>query len=431
MCWHNIIRPEYFHATRVRPSIFVVGWCCAIGAALFATAQECQADDVLTAAEQSPGSKQTLAGHDLYFAPTTAWLPEPPWSLPDAVAETEEDMRAYTERIAGSRVTFDMLPVRGGTFRMGSPDAEPGRRADEGPRHSVRVDPFWMGKCEVTWDEFEQWVFVETSRRLRDRQQLAGRKPTARDALIDAISAPSWIPYDDPSYGMGRGDHPAVCMTQLGAKLYCRWLSAKTGRYYRLPTEAEWEYACRAGTDTAYSFGNDPEQLDQYAWYYDNGDERYHPVGKKKPNPWGLHDMHGNVAEWVLDHYVPDLYSRSPVKATRGGPFAVPQATHPRVVRGGSWDDDPQDVRSAARRGSKAQWSEDDPQRTKSIVWHTSSFYVGFRVVRPLRLPSHEECDRLEGIRQDHVFRGDYERVRDLFRQWVKTLPGKRPSHKQ
>jgi formylglycine-generating enzyme required for sulfatase activity len=213
-------------------------------------------------------------------------------------------------------------------------------------------------------------------------------------------------------------------MTQLGAKLYCRWLSAITGRYYRLPTEAEWEYACRAGTNTSYSFGDAPEQLEGYAWYSDNSDQRYHQPGRKKPNPWGLHDMHGNVAEWVLDQYRPDFYRRPADGEVCADPLAVPSTTYPRVVRGGSWDDSPADLRSAARRFSSKQWSENDPFDPKNAVWHTDTPFVGFRVVRPLRLPSPEDCDRLEGIERDYRLLGDFERTRDMlldFSEWRRS----------
>lgn len=174
---------------------------------------------------------------------------------------------------------------------------------------------------------------------------------------------------------------------------YCRWLSAKTGKIYRLPTEAEWEYACRAGTKTVYSFGDDASKLGDYAWYVENA-EKPQPIGKKKPNAWGLYDMHGNVSEWCLDRYVADIYStftKGPVK----GPVVLPTAAeYPYVARGGSWDDDADRLRSAARLASNLEWSVQDPQRPQSIWWHTDATFVGFRLVRPL-----EEQDNLKGVK--------------------------------
>jgi formylglycine-generating enzyme required for sulfatase activity len=192
------------------------------------------------------------------------------------------------------------------------------------------------------------------------------------------------------TFGMGKHGYPAVCMTQLAARIYCRWLTQKTGRYYRLPTEAEWEYACRAGTKTAYSTGDDPAALAEFAWYADNSEEKYQPVGKKKPNPWGLHDMHGNVAEWVLDQYVKDQYSKlAPGPAAKT--LAIPTTEYPRVVRGGSWKDPVQRLRSASRVFSVEEWKEQDPQFPQSIWYFTDAQHVGFRVVRPLTEPSEEE----------------------------------------
>jgi formylglycine-generating enzyme required for sulfatase activity len=249
----------------------------------------------------------------------------------------------------------------------------------------VAIEPFWMGKCEVTWDEYEIWSF-NLDIKLRTLHE---KQPTALDKLADAVTRPT-PPYTDMTFGMGKSGYPAICMTQLAAKKYCEWLSAKTGRYYRLPTEAEWEYACRAGTTTAYSFGDDPEQLDQYAWYFDNSRGKYQRVGQKKPNPWGLHDMHGNVAEWVLDAYDPNYYQQLAGQTTTR-PYNPPRSLYPRVVRGGSWDDDPPRLRSAARRGSDPSWKQQDPQLPQSIWYHTDATFVGFRVVRPLREPSAEE----------------------------------------
>ena len=303
-----------------------------------------------------------------------------PFSLADAVSEIE--MRPYTEVISGTDVTFDFLPIPGGRFLMGSPKDEAGRSDDEGPRNSVRIDPFWMGKCEVTWNEYDVWIFsLDIGRR-----KLTGRRPTERDMLADAITRPT-KPFTDMTFGMGHEDHPAICMTQLAARKYCEWLSAKTGRYYRLPTEAEWEYACRAGTVGAYSFADGPARLGQYAWHSDNSDHRTHPVGRKNPNPWGLYDMHGNVSEWCLDQYSAGGYKPFPTGHVVNNPLVVPTRLYPRVARGGSWDDDADRLRSAARTASDAQWKAQDPQIPKSNWYHTDALFLGFRVVRPLEEP--------------------------------------------
>ncbi|MEX0679695.1 MAG: SUMF1/EgtB/PvdO family nonheme iron enzyme [Pirellulales bacterium] len=313
----------------------------------------------------------------------------PPVEVKDSAAATEAQMKPYTERITSGDVTFDMVPIRGGKFLMGSPDDEEGRKDDEGPRHEVEIRPFWMGKCEVTWDEYEIWMFnLDVQRR-----ELNKVEPTAREKLADAVTRPT-KPYTDMTFGMGKEGFPAICMTQHAAKSYCKWLSTKTGRYYRLPTEAEWEYACRAGTKTAYFFGDDAGQLGEYAWYFDNAEDKYHKVGQKKPNPWGLCDVHGNVAEWTLDQYIADYYRQFAGKVTLN-PWIVPTKLYAMAVRGGSWDDDPQALRSAARRGSSKEWKQQDPQLPQSIWYFTDALFQGFRVVRPLEEPSAEEQARL------------------------------------
>lgn len=307
---------------------------------------------------------------------------------PNSEAETEAEMKPYVQRLRHTDVKFEMIPIPGGEFVMGSPPGEEDRNDDEGPQFKVKIEPFWMGKHEVTWDEYDTWrLNLDVQRR-----ELAGAEPDEVDQRADAVTRPT-REYTDMTFGMGHDGFPAICMTQLAAKMYCQWLSEKTGHYYRLPTEAEWEYACRAGTTTAYSFGDDPSKLDEYAWHYDNADDTYHKVGLKKPNPWGLHDMHGNVAEWVLDQYDPEFYHQFEGKLA-DNPLNVPTQLFPRVVRGGSWFDDPEMLRSAVRVASTPDWKIQDPQLPQSMWYHTDADFVGFRVVRPLRKPSEEEIKK-------------------------------------
>jgi formylglycine-generating enzyme required for sulfatase activity len=317
-------------------------------------------------------------------------LARPVLEVPNATAAAPDAMKPYTDRIAGSKVAFEMLPIAGGKFLMGSPANEAKRKDDEGPQHEVAVSPFWMGKCEVTWDEYEIFMFsLDIARR-----KAIGEAPSQFDELADTVTRPT-KPYTDMTFGMGKQGFPAICMTQLAAKKYCQWLSAKTGRYYRLPTEAEWEYACRAGTATAYSFGDDPAELNDHAWSYENADDHYHKVGQKKPNPWGLFDMHGNVSEWCCDQHFPDYYAQF-AGQTAENPLAVPTTAEPCIVRGGSWDDDPDRLRSAARRGSHKDWKQQDPQLPQSIWYYTDAQFVGFRIVRPFVEPTAEEKEKYE-----------------------------------
>ena len=307
-----------------------------------------------------------------------------PLPLKDVDAATAAEMKTYSEMLEHAGVNFDMVPIPGGKFQMGSPDSDIHRYADEGPQVEVEISPFWMGKTEITWDAYDVWgQEIDKLRR-----KYTGLTPTDRDAAADAVTRPT-PPYTDMSFNMGKGKYPAICMTQHAARTYCKWLSKKTGRYYRLPTEAEWEYACRAGTTTAYSFGDDSSIMGEYAWSAENSSSKYQRVGKKKPNSWGLHDMHGNVAEWVLDQYIPTAYGDR--KGAAKNPLEIPKTVYPRVVRGGGWDHEPGQLRSAARMASAEEWSDQDPQVPRSIWYHTDALSVGFRVVRPLVEPSEEE----------------------------------------
>ncbi|HSR42805.1 MAG TPA: SUMF1/EgtB/PvdO family nonheme iron enzyme [Longimicrobiales bacterium] len=296
-----------------------------------------------------------------------------------AVAQVPGD--TVVQRIPGTDVTYAMAYVPGGSFRLGSPEGEPGRDADEGPRRTVVLEPFWMGIHEVTSDEYA--VFRRPS---LDSEATAD---PARRMDVDAVTRPS-PPYEDPAHGMGGGDRPAAGMTWWAALQYARWLSEKTGRLYRLPTEAEWEYACRAGTDSTHPAGGSEGTLEDVAWFADNSGERTHPVGGKEPNAWGLHDMAGNVAEWTLDEYREDFYASLEEGATE--PWARPTTQRPRTtVRGGAFDDQAAAIRCAERLPSTPAWQRRDPQLPKSRWWNTDAPHVGFRLVSPAREYALEE----------------------------------------
>ena len=283
------------------------------------------------------------------------------------VADT--DFKPYKVTIPRTEVSFEMVPIRGGECTMGT-----GKRKDESPERKVKIDPFWMGKHEVTWDEYRLFMFSQMA-----------KEDTNKDQVVDAISRPT-RPYVEMSFGMGIDGYPAISMTQHAANKYAEWLSAKTGQFYRLPTEAEWEYACRAGTTTGYSFGDDASQLRNYAWFVDNSDGKYQKVGTKKPNPWGLYDMHGNVMEWTLDQYNPAGYAG----LGTDNPWNVSTQPYPQAVRGGAWTDTAEQLRCGARVGSDPTWKQQDPQLPKSIWYHTDAQGLGFRLVRPVKVPDAE-----------------------------------------
>ena len=303
----------------------------------------------------------------------------------------------YTQNIPGTTKSFDLVPVPVGKFLMGSPVTEAKRdTVDEGPQKEVQIDGFWMTKFEVTWDVYELFMDKKST----DFSLISADADIARNKEADAVSRPS-PPYEDPSFGMGKYGYPAGSMTQFAALEFCKWLTLKTGHFYRLATEAEWEYACRAGSSTAYSFGDDVSQLGDYAWFYDNSRYVYHKVGEKKPNAFGLYDMMGNVAEWTLDQYYKDYYSKlsgNPVV----NPWLKPVELDPRTVRGGSYDDDPDRLRCASRIPSNPKkWKQRDPQIPKSFWWNTDSPFVGFRIVRPFKDPTPAELKQFWSITLD------------------------------
>lgn len=295
------------------------------------------------------------------------------------VAQTDTaSFKSYDQSIAGTEIKFRMMPVKGGSFMIGSVQDEKGRKPDEGPAKKVLVFSFWMGANEVTYDEYDAFFKDETFTR---------NMPAA-----DAVTRPS-PPYIDLTLGMGKqGGFPANSMSQYGALMYCRWLYKKTGVFYRLPTEAEWEYACRAGSQTAYSFGNDTTGLSDYAWYANNSNNKYHKTGLKQANKFGLYDMMGNVAEWTLDQYDENYFNRPETSVEN--PVIRPTTRNPRTLKGGNYQDAAAELRSASRLKSDPGWNRRDPQIPRSRWWNADAPFIGFRIVRPEVNPPKKEIDK-------------------------------------
>ena len=256
------------------------------------------------------------------------WATREPQRLPGPIPVEPPEAKAPSQRTFTNSIGMSFVLIPAGSFTMGSPAGEPGRDPDE-RLHPVTIsNPFYLQTTEVTQ---KQWT------------QLMGNNPSS---------------FKD------RGDDcPVENISWNGAQEFILKLNQKeSGAKYRLPTEAEWEYACRAGNKGRFCFGDEEARLGEYAWYSGNSGGKTHPVGQKKPNTWGLYDMHGNVWEWCQDWY--GDYSTSQVTDPTG-----PKAGEGRVFRGGSWGIYAKHVRSASRNGRRPGYRH---------------YYLGFRVARYL-----------------------------------------------
>lgn len=292
----------------------------------------------------------------------------------------QQTFEAYQQQIPGSELSIDLVPISGAKFTMGSAETEAGRKSDEGPEHEVKVDDFWMSTLEITWDQFELFLYRET-----DGEFITANREI--ELAVDGVSGATmpYVNFNKPGY-------PLINVTQYAASTFCKWLSAKTGHFYRLPTEAEWEYASRAGSAGSYPF--EENQLEEFAWYAGNSNKKPQKGGTKKPNKWGLYDMQGNVAEWVLDGYDESYYQRT---NKTENPVLFAEELYPRVVRGGSFKDPKENLRSASRQHSDKSWKKRDPQIPKSLWWLTDALHVGFRIVRPVTVPPKAEWENYWG----------------------------------
>ncbi len=341
---------------------------------------------------------------------------EKPAEGPSVALEDGTFMVPYTQRIPGTDIAFEMIPVPGGEFTLGSPEDADEFVEDEGPTVALKVKPMWVAKTEVRWDMYKEYMRMYGVFKEFEAQ---GIRTVDESNLADSVTAPTEL--YDPSFTFEYGSkatQPAVTMTQYAAQQFTKWLSRMTETQYRLPTEAEWEYAARAGTTTAYSWGDDADDIDEYAWYFDNSLEGPGEVATKKPNAFGLYDMHGNAAEWTINQYTEDGYQwlkdEKPGDATQAARW--PENPDPCVARGGSWEMDPPALRSAARLASDDEaWKEEDPNFPLSPWWFTSdpSRGVGFRLFRSLETLPKETITKFWDASSEAILMDVESRVND------------------
>ena len=298
----------------------------------------------------------------------------------------------FNEKIPGTPISFNMMAIPGGTFQMGSPKSEDFHRADEAPVHNVTVSPFFMAEVETTWNQF--WAFYAStmSEGRTPPETTYARNLEAMD--VDGISGPT-PPFGFPDQGWGGNNRPAITMTHYAAETFCQWLSQKTGKKYRLPTEAEWEYAARGNTETPYFFPGKPkdfsdlgfwrkffpaktDNITAYVIYEKNSYNRSQEPDMVEANPFGLKNMLGNVMEYTADRYDAEAYS----KRADGAKDPIVTQGEEWVIRGGNYASDASEVRSATRSHTNHdEWMKTDPQQPKSIWWYSDYKGIGFRVV--------------------------------------------------
>lgn len=272
----------------------------------------------------------------------------------------------YKQLIPGANNYIEMVSIQGGNYFIEDT--------------KIEISSFWIAKFEITWDQYKEFEDLH----------LKSLNPKRGDSKFDGFTGPTQ-PYIDMSFGMGKKGYPAINITHYAATQYCKWLTLNTGIFFRLPTEAEWELACNGSSGSSEI---NMKSIGEYGWYIDNSKYKYHKVGEKMPNSYGLYDMIGNVSEWTSDQYFDNYHQKLISDKITIDPYFKPDKLYPRTVRGGSWKDDVDNIGCDSRKPSNHHWKRRDPQLPKSNWWLTNAEFVGFRIVRPLHPPDQKEWEQ-------------------------------------